>query len=132
MCGADLGERSFCAGHDLARRDTKVFEPEGDLAVDSAEHHLLFGILEDGRNRSGELGRPHDPGVPTLDRDPTFEAAAVKVRHQARQRAKQCRLARTRRAEDGHEFSRIDLDGHVSEGRRTRLRVRERHAGDAR
>jgi hypothetical protein len=87
VLGADCSQGSSSARGDLVRRDAEILEPERNLTVDSTEHDLLLGILEDGRNRSGELGGPSQARVATGNLDAALEASAVKVRHEACERS---------------------------------------------
>ena len=122
-------ERALDPGPDLVRRDTEVLEAEGDLVRGDGHHHLVLGILEDRRDRAGQLGRARLPGVEPGDDDPALEATAVEVRHEPRERADQRRLARPGRAEQRHDLARLERQRHVSQRRRSR-RVREREAVD--
>ncbi len=115
---------------DLVRRSTEILEPESHLACDVREHDLLLGILKDGRDGSGELGRPDRARITAGDLDATFEAATVEVGNETRQCPQQRRLARSGRAEDGDQLSLFDLDRDVVERRGTGVGIRERQPFD--
>ena len=93
MRGADRCERSSRARADQLRRRTDVLQPERHLGGHACEHDLVFGILEERRDGSREVGRPRAPGVVAGDLDAAGEATAVEVRHEPGQRAQQRRLA---------------------------------------
>ena len=78
---------------DLAGRSAGVLDAERHLGEDAVEDHLVLGILEERRDRAGELGRPCASRVAAADLDAASEAAPVEVRHEAGKRADQCRLA---------------------------------------
>ena len=115
---------------DLVRRSAEILEPESHLACDVREHDLLLGILKDGRDGSGELGRPDRARITAGDLDATFEAATVEVGNETRQCPQQGRLARSGRAEDGDQLSLFDLDRDVVERRGTGVGIRERQPFD--
>ncbi len=118
-------------GQDRLGRGADVLEPERDLGGDAPEDDLVLRILEDRRDRSGELGRPRAARVAAGDLDAALEAAAVEPRHEPGERAHERRLAGAGRAEQQHDLAALDLERDVAQ-RRRRLRVREREPLDAR
>ena len=94
---ADLTERDRDLRPDLLGRDGHVLETERDLVVDARHHDLVLRVLEDRRDDARQLGRPVRARVQAADLDPAGEAAAVEVRHEARERAQERRLAAARR-----------------------------------
>ena len=94
MLGAHPPERLEGANRDLERRHAEVLEAELELVLDAGHHDLVLGVLEDGRDRPGQVARPCRPRVAAPDLDPPGEPAAVEVRHQAGERAQQRRLSR--------------------------------------
>jgi len=128
---ADCGERALDARQDRLRRRADILEPERDLGTDTAEDHLILRILEDRRDRSGELRRTRAARVAACDFDPALEPPAVEPRHEPGQRAQKGRLARAGGAEQQHDLAVLDLERDVVQ-RRRRLRVRERKPVDAR
>ena len=115
---------------DLARRRADVLEPEGDLVLDAAEDDLVLGILEEGGDVAGEIGRPEAPGVLARDHDAALEPAAVEVRDEPRERAQERRLAGARRAEHRHDLARLDAERHVRERGARRAGIPEGEARD--
>ena len=69
VLGADGCESRTRAPLDLGGRRARVLDAERDLGQDAAEHDLVLGILEERRDRSGELGGPRPPGVAAADLD---------------------------------------------------------------
>ena len=69
----DRVERVRHALRDLTRRRADVLEAERDLRLDAAEHDLVLGILEDGRDGAGQLGGPRAARVAARDLHPAFE-----------------------------------------------------------
>ena len=118
-------------GQISAGGDAEVLEPERDLVRGDRHHDLVLRILEDGRDRAGELGRARAAGVEPGDDDPAREAAAVEVRHEPGERAQQRRLPGARRAEERDDLSRLQLERDAVQ-RRRRSRVGEREAADGR
>jgi len=118
-------------GDDLARRRADVLEAERNLANDAREHDLLLWVLEQHRDRPGELRGSCGARVSSIHDDATLEPAAVEVRDEARKRAEQRRLARAGRAEEEHDLARLDREGHVPKGG-SRARIREGHVLGAR
>ena len=78
-----------------------------------------------------QLGRAVRPRVEAADLDPAGEAAAVKVRHEPRQRAQERRLAAAGRSEQGDDLARVELEREITY-RRHAARVGEREPLDAR
>ncbi len=115
---ADERERLIDARPDRRRLDADVLEAEGDLVRDIVHHDLVLGILEDGRDRTRELGGPRLARVEPGDDDPPLEAAAVEVRHEPGERTQQRRLAAARRAEQRDVLALGELERHVVEHRR--------------
>ena len=93
-------------GPDLGGRDAEVLEPESDLVRDDRHHDLVLGVLEDRRDRAGELGRACAARVEPRDDDPARKAAAVEVRDEPCERAEQRRLAGSGRAEQRDDLVR--------------------------
>ena len=124
-------ERALDARPDLGRRHAEVLEPERDLVRGDRHHDLVLRILEDGRDRAGELGRARAAGVEPGDDDPAREAAAVEVRHEPGERAQQRRLAGARGAEERDDLPGLELERDAAQ-RRRRGRVGEREAADGR
>ena len=121
VLGTDRGKRRERARHDLRRRRAEVLEPERHLGEHARQHDLVLGLLEQRRDRAGELGRARRARVAAADDDAPGETAAVEVRHEPGERAQQRRLARARGAEQRDELARLDLERHVVE-RRPRAR----------
>src|SRR6266545_1661818 len=132
MLGADHRERRERARHDLRRRRPEVLQPERHLGQRAGQHDLVLRLLEERRDRARELGRSRRPRVAPADDDPTCEAAAVKVRHETRERAQQRRLARPGRAEQRDELAALDRKRDAVDCRQPGARIRERHVLDAR
>ncbi len=132
MGGAERVERGVHARPDLLRRRTEVLEPEGDVVAHERHEDLVLGILEDGRDRSREVGRARRARVAAADLDPTREPPAVEVRHEPGERADERRLPRARRAEQRDDLARLERHGHVGQGGRSDVRIRERQVLDAR
>ena len=117
MGRADLTKRGGNLRPDLVGRDGDVLEPERDLVVDARHHDLVLRVLEDGRDDAGELGGAMGARVQPADLDPAREAAAVKVRHQAREGAQERRLAAAGRPEQRNDLAGVELERHVADGR---------------
>ena len=122
-------KRSLDARPDLGRRHAEILEPERHLVRRDRHHDLVLRILEDGRNRAGELGWTCAAGVEPGDDDPAGEAATVEVRHEPRERAQQRRLPGARGAKERDDLPNLQLERDAVE-RRRRGRVREREAAD--
>ena len=116
MRGADSCQCVESTRDDLARRRPDVLQPEGDLTRDARRHDLVLRILEQRRHRARKRRWTSRPGIPPVDLDPSFESAAVKVRHEPGECPQQRRLARTRSAEDEDDLARVDLQRHVAKG----------------
>ena len=117
MLGAHPPERLEGADRDLERRHAEVLEPELELVLDAGHDDLVLGILEDGRDRPGQVARPCRPRLASSDLDPAGEAAAVEVRHEAGERAQERRLSRPGRPEQTDELARLDLQRDVVQRR---------------
>jgi len=129
--GADRGQRLERPRTDLQRRGAQVLEPKGDLVRHPREDDLVLGILEEGRNGSGQVGRAAVACVEPADPYATGEAPAVEVRHEPGERAQQRRLPAAGRTEQSHDLARLELERHVAQ-RLMRLRVGVRQVLDAR
>ena len=129
MRGTDGVERLVNLCPDLRRRRAEVLEPERDLVRDPGHHDLVLRVLEDGRDRPDEVGRPGAARVEAADDDRPAEAAAVEVGHEPGERAQKRRLPAAGRAEHGDDLAVVDLDRDVLERGRARLRVGVRRAG---
>ncbi len=124
-------ERVRHALRDLARRRADVLEPERDLRLDAAEHDLVLGILEDGRDGAGELGGARAARVEARDLDAALEPAAVEVRDEPGERTQDRRLAGAGRPEQQQHLARLDRQRHVVE-REPAVGIREREPGERR
>ena len=124
-------ERALDARPDLGGRSAEVLEPERDLVRDDRHHDLVLRILEDRRDRPGELGRAGRPRVEAGDDDPAGEAAAVEVRHEPGQRPQQGRLAGAGGAEQRDDLAGLELERDVSQ-RRWGGRIGEGEVDDGR
>ena len=113
----DRSERLLDARPDLRRLDADVLEAEGDLVRDIVHHDLVLGILEDGRDYTGELRGPRLARVEPGNDDAPVETATVEVRHEAGERAQQRRLAGAGRAEQRDVLTFGDLERDVVEHR---------------
>ena len=129
---ADRSERGVGARQDLLARRAEVLEPEGDLGLDARHHHLVLGVLEDGRHRPGQVGRVRAPGVVPADDDASRKAAAVEVRHQPGEGPHEGRLPRARAPEQEDDLARLQLEVDAVERRPRGARVRERQPLGAR
>ena len=91
------------------------------------KHDLVLGVLEERRDRPGELGRPRAARVAAGDLDAAREAAAVEMRHEPGERAQQRRLARARRRRAARRPrpARRRASTSPSAGRAARVRERE-------
>ena len=127
---AGICERAVDAGPDLCRRRAEVLEPERDLVLDAAEDDLVLGVLEQRGDLVREIGRAEAAGVASGDLDAALEAAAVEVRNEAGQRPQERRLAGARRAEERHDFARLDLERDVGQRGPLRVWIRERQPLD--
>ena len=122
--GVHGGERRLDARPDLGGRRAEVLEPESDLVRDDREDDLILRILEDRGDRSRQIGGSRGPRIQSRDDSSTREAAAVKMRDEARERPQQRRLAGSRRAEQRHDLARLELQRERPE-RVRRSRIRE-------
>jgi hypothetical protein len=91
------------------------------------EHNLLLRVLEDGRDRPGELRRPNGARVEGGDLYASLETAAVEVRNESREGPEQGGLSRPGGAEDGNHLSGLDRDGDIPQCGNSPLWIRERH-----
>ena len=120
--------RTLC---DLARRRADVLEAERDLRLDSAEHDLVLGILEDGRDGAGQLGGPRAARVAAGDLHPALERSTVEPRDEPGERTQDGRLPRARRPEQQQHLARLDRQRHLVE-REPAVGIREREPGERR
>ena len=118
LLGADERERLVDPRPDLARGHARVLEPERDLVQHLGHHDLVLRVLEHGRDGPSELCRAHLARVDPADDDAPREDTAVEVRHEPRERTKQRRLPRSRRAEQRNVLALFDLQRHAVEHRR--------------
>ena len=94
---------------DLQRRHPEVLEAELELVLDAGHDDLVLRVLEDARNRAGQVARPCRPRVPPGDLDPAGKPPAVEVRNQSGESAQQRRLSRARRPEQADELAGMHL-----------------------
>ena len=131
MLDADERQRLLDPRPDLRGRDGGVLEAEGDLVGDPHHHDLVLGLLEHRGDLPGELGGRRLARVEAADDDPAGEGAAVEVRHEARERADERRLARAGRAEHDDVLALGDLQRDAVE-RDVAVGVREAQVVDDR
>ena len=115
---------------DLLRRGTDVLQR--NLVEDAGEDDLVLGILEQGRDGAGQARRAMPPRVEAGDLDPSGEHAAVEVRDESREGAKQRRLAGAGRAEYQRHLTRNQVRGYVPKSRSRRARIQKRQVLRAR
>jgi hypothetical protein len=132
MRGIDGRERGVHPRPDRRRVDREVLEAERHLVGDEGHDDLVFGILEDARHRPCQLGRARPPGVSPAHLDAPGEPSPVEVRHEPGESAQERRLAASGGAEESDGLARLELEGHVRQGRCPGTRIREREAVDAR
>src|SRR4051794_15404087 len=118
MLATDERERLVDALPDLRWLDTEVLEAERDLVADAAHHRLVLRVLEDRRDRPGQLRRMRAARVEAADLDAARKGAAVEVRYQPRERAQQCRLAGRGCAEQDDALPLVDPQRDAVEHRR--------------
>jgi hypothetical protein len=106
------------------RSSAEVPRPNATSAS-TRQHYLGRGFLEHGRHGPGKVRGTQRSRVAPGDDDAAGEPAAVKVRHEARKRAEQRRLAGPRRSEQRDEFATFDLEGHACEGGSVGAGIRE-------
>ena len=117
MLRADSRERVERARGISAAAVPMFSSPNCDLVRDAGEDDLVLGILEDGRDRAGQLGRPCVARVAAADLDPAVEAAAVEMRNEPGERAQQRRLARPGRPEQRDQLALLELERDVAQRR---------------
>jgi hypothetical protein len=125
----DRGERALDARPDLGRGHTEILEPEDDLVRDDGHHDLVLRVLEDGRDRPGELGGTRAAGVQPRHDDAARETATVKVRYEPRECTEERRFPRARRPEQGDDLAGLERQRELAQGRLARW-VGEREALD--
>jgi hypothetical protein len=107
---SDRLERTLDARADLRRRRAEVLEPEGDLVLDERHHDLVLGILEDGRDRPGEIRGAGRARVLTRDHHPSGEATAVEVRDEPGEGAQERRLPGAGGPEERDDLAGLELE----------------------
>jgi hypothetical protein len=120
--GADQLQRRPDALGDLGRRQRQVFGREADFALDRPVHRLRLRVLEHESDPPREVTRRSREHVGAYHGDRARDAAAVEVRHQSVEQAKQRRLAAAAGARHQGDPG-ADVEIHVPEGAGTGGRV---------
>ncbi len=86
-------QRFFDPAANLAPRHRRVFQPEGDFAVDDVVDGLQLGILKDEAHVAGHLASGRRDDIEPHDVSTPGDPSAVEVRHKAVEGPEQRRLA---------------------------------------
>ncbi len=124
MVGADRPQRVEGSVTDPGWCDADVLKPESDLVLDDREDDLVFRILEDTGDGPGQLTRLRATRIAAVHLDSADEPAAVEVRDESGEGAKQRGLPRAGSSEQADELTGLELEGDVFEGRAVGLRIR--------
>jgi hypothetical protein len=117
-------ERRLDSCPDPGRSGAQILKAEGHFVADNAQDDLVFGVLKDGRNCSGELGRPRRPRIEPGYGHATREASTVEMRDETGEGPQQRRLPRSGWPEERYDFSLCKAERDVLQGRLARSRIR--------
>ena len=111
---------------DLVVVDAEVLQAKEQLVLDHGGDHLGVDVLRHAAHRASDVGEADLAGVVAVHEGRAVEAAAVVVRHRAREHCGERGLAGSRGAGHAHELAGEDLERDAVEGARVPVPVGER------